>query len=84
MVTWCCAQASSDVGVVQNGKGNVRPGVVVDSSICHPKAFDFYLNSHAGGCTILIEACTTYGRGVQCTDGRTRGTCQPCTQPQGG
>lgn len=28
--------------------GNVPPGVVVDSDICHPAYFDFYLNSHAG------------------------------------
>jgi eukaryotic translation initiation factor 2C len=28
--------------------GNVRPGVVVDQDICHPREFDFYLNSHAG------------------------------------
>jgi hypothetical protein len=40
-------QASSDQSV--GGRtGNVRPGVVVDSGICHPKLFDFYLNSHAG------------------------------------
>ncbi|CAL5213279.1 unnamed protein product [Lathyrus oleraceus] len=24
------------------------PGTVVDTSICHPREFDFYLNSHAG------------------------------------
>ncbi|XVE79341.1 hypothetical protein DITRI_Ditri14bG0050400 [Diplodiscus trichospermus] len=28
--------------------GNILPGTVVDSSICHPREFDFYLNSHAG------------------------------------
>jgi len=28
--------------------GNVPPGVVVDTGICHPYEFDFYLNSHAG------------------------------------
>ncbi len=28
--------------------GNVRPGVVVDTDICSPVMFDFYLNSHAG------------------------------------
>ncbi|XP_058785049.1 protein argonaute 5-like [Vicia villosa] len=28
--------------------GNVMPGTVVDTSICHPRDFDFYLNSHAG------------------------------------
>ncbi|KAE8674886.1 Protein argonaute 1A [Hibiscus syriacus] len=28
--------------------GNVLPGTVVDTHICHPTEFDFYLNSHAG------------------------------------
>ncbi|KAB1227351.1 Protein argonaute 5 [Morella rubra] len=28
--------------------GNVLPGTVVDTTICHPTEFDFYLNSHAG------------------------------------
>uniref|UniRef100_A0A0E0HXM8 Uncharacterized protein n=1 Tax=Oryza nivara TaxID=4536 RepID=A0A0E0HXM8_ORYNI len=28
--------------------GNVRPGTVVDTNICHPSEFDFYLCSHAG------------------------------------
>ncbi|KAL9268774.1 argonaute PNH1-like protein [Drosera capensis] len=28
--------------------GNVLPGTVVDSKICHPTDFDFYLCSHAG------------------------------------
>ncbi|OAY82125.1 Protein argonaute 1B, partial [Ananas comosus] len=28
--------------------GNIRPGTVVDSTICHPTEFDFYLCSHAG------------------------------------
>ncbi|TYH53559.1 hypothetical protein ES332_D09G107700v1 [Gossypium tomentosum] len=28
--------------------GNILPGTVVDTSICHPTEFDFYLNSHAG------------------------------------
>ncbi|GLT99539.1 hypothetical protein SLE2022_169740 [Rubroshorea leprosula] len=28
--------------------GNVMPGTVVDSKICHPTEFDFYLCSHAG------------------------------------
>jgi hypothetical protein len=40
-------QASSDVAV-GGRSGNVRPGVVVDTDICSPKMFDFYLNSHAG------------------------------------
>ncbi|TYJ38693.1 hypothetical protein E1A91_A04G009900v1 [Gossypium mustelinum] len=29
-------------------KGNILPGTVVDSDICHPTEFDFYLCSHAG------------------------------------
>ncbi|CAH8321829.1 unnamed protein product [Eruca vesicaria subsp. sativa] len=28
--------------------GNILPGTVVDTSICHPREFDFYLCSHAG------------------------------------
>nr|GFB83224.1 PAZ domain-containing protein [Tanacetum cinerariifolium] len=28
--------------------GNVLPGTVVDTKICHPTEFDFYLCSHAG------------------------------------
>eukprot|EP00850_Spirogloea_muscicola_P007880 SM000041S15439 [mRNA] locus=s41:105499:111602:+ [translate_table: standard] len=28
--------------------GNVMPGTVVDTQICHPREFDFYLCSHAG------------------------------------
>ncbi|XP_050281534.1 protein argonaute 5-like [Quercus robur] len=28
--------------------GNIQPGTVVDTKICHPTQFDFYLNSHAG------------------------------------
>ncbi|RDX94874.1 Protein argonaute 5, partial [Mucuna pruriens] len=28
--------------------GNIMPGTVVDTTICHPREFDFYLNSHAG------------------------------------
>ncbi|XP_078432316.1 protein argonaute PNH1-like [Wolffia australiana] len=28
--------------------GNILPGTVVDSTICHPSEFDFYLCSHAG------------------------------------
>ncbi|KAL3579627.1 hypothetical protein D5086_017462 [Populus alba] len=28
--------------------GNILPGTVVDTTICHPTEFDFYLNSHAG------------------------------------
>lgn len=28
--------------------GNILPGTVVDTNICHPSEFDFYLCSHAG------------------------------------
>ncbi|KAI5417213.1 hypothetical protein KIW84_042002 [Lathyrus oleraceus] len=35
--------------------GNIMPGTVVDTSICHPREFDFYLNSHAG-----IQLCEVY------------------------
>ncbi|KAG8492724.1 hypothetical protein CXB51_010450 [Gossypium anomalum] len=30
-----------------DSKGNILPGTVVDSDICHPTEFDFYLCSHA-------------------------------------
>ncbi|KAJ3022179.1 eukaryotic translation initiation factor 2C, 2 [Thoreauomyces humboldtii] len=33
---------------IMDPKGNVLPGTVVDSDICHPHDFDFYLTSHAG------------------------------------
>jgi eukaryotic translation initiation factor 2C len=32
----------------QDKSGNCLPGTVVDSGICHPSQFDFFLNSHAG------------------------------------
>ncbi|KAG6678975.1 hypothetical protein I3842_14G108200 [Carya illinoinensis] len=28
--------------------GNILPGTVIDTKICHPREFDFYLKSHAG------------------------------------
>lgn len=31
---------------LHDGRGNVRPGTVVDRVITHPSAYDFYLNSH--------------------------------------
>lgn len=31
-----------------DNSGNILPGTVVDSKICHPTEFDFYLCSHAG------------------------------------
>ncbi|KAI8922026.1 Piwi domain-containing protein [Powellomyces hirtus] len=33
---------------IMDKKGNVMPGTVVDSDICHPYEFDFYLTSHSG------------------------------------
>ncbi|KAG1361119.1 hypothetical protein COCNU_09G005820 [Cocos nucifera] len=35
--------------------GNILPGTVVDSKICHPTEFDFYLCSHAGIQFLLID-----------------------------
>ncbi|CAM9839065.1 unnamed protein product [Chrysoparadoxa australica] len=32
----------------QDRSGNLPAGTVVDSGVCHPGEFDFYLNSHAG------------------------------------
>ncbi|TXG74261.1 hypothetical protein EZV62_002840 [Acer yangbiense] len=34
--------------MIDDNSGNILPGTVVDTVICHPKEFDFYLNSHAG------------------------------------
>ncbi|XP_048424948.1 protein argonaute 5 isoform X2 [Pyrus x bretschneideri] len=31
-----------------NQSGNIQPGTVIDTQICHSTEFDFYLNSHAG------------------------------------
>ncbi|XP_042394408.1 protein argonaute 1A-like [Zingiber officinale] len=36
--------------------GNILPGTVVDSKICHPTEFDFYLCSHA---SIQVTHLTT-------------------------
>ena len=36
--------------------GNVSPGVVVDTEICHPIDFDFYLNSHAS-LQVCLSVC---------------------------
>ncbi|PKU67879.1 Protein argonaute 1B [Dendrobium catenatum] len=41
--------ANNHLGIESvDGKGNILPGTVVDSDICHPFEFDFYLCSHAG------------------------------------
>jgi eukaryotic translation initiation factor 2C len=32
----------------QDKSGNCLPGTVIDTVICHPTQFDFFLNSHAG------------------------------------
>uniref|UniRef100_A0A2N9F5D0 Piwi domain-containing protein n=1 Tax=Fagus sylvatica TaxID=28930 RepID=A0A2N9F5D0_FAGSY len=37
-----------DKSSIDKKSGNVLPGTVVDSKICHPTEFDFYLCSHAG------------------------------------
>lgn len=37
-----------DRNSVDRRSGNILPGTVVDSRICHPTEFDFYLCSHAG------------------------------------
>ncbi|GAB2285479.1 argonaute 5 [Dionaea muscipula] len=38
---------ASDRGMTDRS-GNILPGTVVDTQICHPSEFDFYLCSHAG------------------------------------
>ena len=35
-------------GALHDGRGNVLPGTVVDTGICHPHRNDFFLNAHAG------------------------------------
>ncbi|KAL2652267.1 hypothetical protein R1flu_020395 [Riccia fluitans] len=37
-----------DARSTMDKSGNILPGTVVDSKICHPTEFDFYLCSHAG------------------------------------
>ncbi|KAK3281973.1 Protein argonaute-3 [Cymbomonas tetramitiformis] len=37
-----------DPGQATDRSGNVPPGTVVDTTICHPQEYDFYLQSHAG------------------------------------
>ena len=41
MTHWCLSRSLTDAGVL-------TAGVLVDSDICHPTEFDFYLSSHAG------------------------------------
>ncbi|XP_019181084.1 PREDICTED: protein argonaute 10-like isoform X1 [Ipomoea nil] len=40
--------------------GNILPGTVVDTKICHPTEFDFYLCSHAGIQVISPRLSTLY------------------------
>ncbi|KAM0874017.1 hypothetical protein ACQ4PT_037690 [Festuca glaucescens] len=42
------ANNHNDQRSVDGKSGNILPGTVVDSKICHPTEFDFYLCSHAG------------------------------------
>ncbi|KAF7090396.1 hypothetical protein CFC21_093152 [Triticum aestivum] len=42
------ANNHNDQRSVDPKSGNILPGTVVDSKICHPTEFDFYLCSHAG------------------------------------
>ncbi|CAM0944727.1 unnamed protein product [Alopecurus aequalis] len=42
------ANNHNDQRSVDRKSGNILPGTVVDSKICHPTEFDFYLCSHAG------------------------------------
>ncbi|XVE59482.1 hypothetical protein DITRI_Ditri05aG0049400 [Diplodiscus trichospermus] len=39
---------TEDDQIQTDRSGNIRAGTVVDTSICHPTEFDFYLKSHAG------------------------------------
>ncbi|KAK2664622.1 hypothetical protein Ddye_003196 [Dipteronia dyeriana] len=44
--------------------GNILPGTVVDSKVCHPTEFDFYLYNHVG---IKSASCKPWYR-VQAVD----------------
>jgi hypothetical protein len=48
-----------------DGKGNVKPGIVVDRDICRKAEFEFYLNSHAGAWG-SFDADTTVSRFLMC------------------
>ncbi|AQK75975.1 hypothetical protein ZEAMMB73_Zm00001d018436 [Zea mays] len=47
---------------VTDRSGNILPGSVVDTEICHPREFDFYLCSHAGIQILTNSLCYTYAR----------------------
>ncbi|KAF9587211.1 hypothetical protein IFM89_039570 [Coptis chinensis] len=40
--------------------GNIVPGTAVDSIICHPSEFDFYLCSHAGIQVIGVQVMQVF------------------------
>ncbi|WVZ62233.1 hypothetical protein U9M48_011999 [Paspalum notatum var. saurae] len=47
-VTFVVVQKRHHTRLFPDTSGNVLPGTVVDTNICHPSEFDFYLCSHAG------------------------------------
>ncbi|CAN6471914.1 unnamed protein product [Victoria cruziana] len=47
-ITLIVAQKNHHTKLFQDGPLSVPPGTVVDTRICHPRNFDFYLCSHAG------------------------------------
>ncbi|KAJ1288086.1 hypothetical protein BS78_02G062500 [Paspalum vaginatum] len=47
-VTFVVVQKRHHTRLFPDTSGNVPPGTVVDTDICHPSEFDFYLCSHAG------------------------------------
>ncbi|XP_031490006.1 protein argonaute 4-like [Nymphaea colorata] len=47
-ITLIVAQKNHHTKLFQNSPENVPPGTVVDTKICHPRNFDFYMCAHAG------------------------------------
>ncbi|CAD6223817.1 unnamed protein product [Miscanthus lutarioriparius] len=45
----------------------VEPGTVVDSEICHPAEFDFFLCSHAEMKVCAVQLCKRHSVGVNCS-----------------
>ncbi|KAH8500288.1 hypothetical protein H0E87_015513 [Populus deltoides] len=62
--------------------GNILPGTVVDSKICHPTEFDFYLCSHAGIQAVMVRWFLFLGMSIpllslMCSAQMTKGTSRP-------
>jgi hypothetical protein len=62
---WLSAVTAPGEQRADDGKGNVKPGIVVDRDICRKAEFEFYLNSHAGAWG-SFDADTTVSRFLMC------------------